>query len=180
MTGSDTPPKPNANKDGAADAAPIVHRETVQPDWIDYNGHMNLAYYVLVFDHATDAVQDIVGLDAAYREATGGSIFVVEAHLTYDSEVMLGEEMRIRTRVMDVDAKRLHLFHEMYAGDDDNGEGRLAATSELMALHVDLKTRRTASFPESVFSILERMKTDQSALPRPPQAGRHIEIKKKV
>ncbi|MEQ8230054.1 MAG: thioesterase family protein [Rhodospirillales bacterium] len=180
MTGSDTPPKPNANKDGTAGAAPIVHRETVQPDWIDYNGHMNLAYYVLVFDHATDALQDIVGLDAAYREATGGSIFVVEAHLTYDNEVVLGEEMRIRTRVMDVDAKRLHLFHEMYAGDDDNGEGRLAATNELMILHVDLKTRRTAPFPETVFSTLVRMKADQSALPRPPQAGRHIEIKKKV
>ncbi|MEQ8505789.1 MAG: thioesterase family protein [Rhodospirillales bacterium] len=180
MIGNHPPSNPNTNKNEAADAAPIVHREMVQPDWIDYNGHMNLAYYVLVFDHATDALQDIVGLDADYREATGGSIFVVEAHLTYDSEIMLDEEMRIRTRVMDVDAKRLHLFHEMYAGDDNSGEGRLAATNELMILHVDLKTRRTAPFPEPVFSTLERMKADQSALPRPPQAGRHIEIKKKV
>ena len=146
-----------------AQAPVICPEKQVLEGWIDYNGHMNLAYYVLVFDHATDALQDIVGLDAAYREAIGGSVFVVEAHLSYDNEVMLGEEMRIRTRVMDVDAKRLHLFHEMYAGDDDNGEGRLAATSELMALHVDLKTRRTAPFPETVFSTLERMKTDQSA-----------------
>ena len=93
------------------DVLPILHRATVQEDWIDYNGHMNLAYYVLVFDHTTDALQDVVGLDAAYREATGCSIFVVEAHVTYDNEVGLGEEMRVRTRVMDVDEKRLHIFH---------------------------------------------------------------------
>jgi acyl-CoA thioester hydrolase len=158
------------------DIIPILHRETVQPDWIDYNGHMNLAYYVLVFDHATDALQDVVGLDAAYRAATGGSVFVVEAHVTYDNEVALGEEMRVRPRVLDVDEKRLHLFHEMSAGDDD----RLAATNELMILHVDLKSRRAAPFPASVRAHLERLKTAHSALPPPLQAGRRIAIKKKV
>ena len=164
----------------SGETAPIVHRETVQQDWIDYNGHMNLAYYVLVFDHATDAVQDLVGLDAAYREASGCSIFVVEAHVTYDNEVMLGEEMRIRSRVLDLDEKRLHLFHEMYAGDENDGEGRLAATNELMILHVDLKTRRTAPFPEAVQENLRGMKNSQANWARPPQAGRRIEIKKKV
>ena len=158
------------------EALPILHRETVQPDWIDYNGHMNLAYYVLVFDHATDALQDVVGLDAAYRAATGGSVFVVEAHLTYDSEVHLGEEMRVHPRVMDVDNKRLHLFHEMFAGDDD----RLAATNELMILHVDLKSRRAAPFPAPVLAHLERLKMAHAALPSPPQIGRRIIIKKKV
>jgi len=160
----------------APEAIPILHRETVQPDWIDYNGHMNLAYYVLVFDHATDALQDVVGLDAAYRAATGGSIFVVEAHLTYDNEVTLGEEMRVRTRVMDVDNKRLHLFHEMFAGNDD----RLAATNELMILHVDLASRRTAPFPPPVLAHLERLKAVHGALPEPAQAGRRIVMKKKV
>lgn len=160
----------------APDVIPILHRETVQPDWIDYNGHMNLAYYVLVFDHATDALQDVVGLDAAYRAATGGSVFVVEAHLTYDNEVKLGEEMRVRTRVLDVDEKRLHLFHEMSAGDDN----RLAATNELMILHVDLASRRTAPFPAPVLAHLERLKAAHAALPQPPQVGRRIIIKKKV
>ncbi|UTW52058.1 thioesterase family protein [bacterium SCSIO 12827] len=158
------------------EALPILHRETVLPDWIDYNGHMNLAYYVLVFDHATDALQDVVGLDAAYRAATGGSVFVVEAHLTYDSEVKLGEEMRVRPRVLDVDGKRLHLFHEMFAGDDD----RLAATNELMILHVDLNSRRAAPFPAPVLAHLERLKAAHAALPQPPQVGRRIIIKKKV
>lgn len=160
----------------APETLPILHRETVQPDWIDYNGHMNLAYYVLVFDHATDALQDVVGLDAAYRRATGGSIFVVEAHLTYDSEVHLGEEMRVRPRVLDVDEKRLHLFHEMFAGNDD----RLAATNELMILHVDLKSRRAAPFPAPILAHLERLKAAHGILPKPARAGRRIIIKKKV
>tara|TARA_R110000824_G_scaffold132356_1_gene294821 strand:- start:335 stop:841 length:507 start_codon:yes stop_codon:yes gene_type:complete len=160
----------------APEALPVLHRETVQSDWIDYNGHMNLAYYVLVFDHATDALQDVVGLDAAYRAATGGSVFVVEAHLTYDSEVKLGEEMRVRPRVLDVDGKRLHLFHEMFAGDDD----RLAATNELMILHVDLNSRRAAPFPAPVLAHLERLRAAHAALPQPPQVGRRIIIKKKV
>ncbi len=160
----------------APEILPILHRETVRPDWIDYNGHMNLAYYVLVFDHATDALQDVVGLDAAYRRAAGGSVFVVEAHLTYGSEVRLGEEMRVRPRVLDVDEKRLHLFHEMFAGDDD----RLAATNELMILHVDLKSRRAAPFPAPVLAHLQRLKAAHGTLPEPAQAGRRITIKKKV
>ncbi|MCF3627536.1 thioesterase family protein [Thalassospiraceae bacterium LMO-SO8] len=160
----------------APETLPILHRETVQPDWVDYNGHMNLAYYVLVFDHATDALQDVVGLGATYRKATGGSVFVVEAHLIYDNEVHLGEEMRVRPRVLDVDEKRLHLFHEMFAGDDD----RLAATNELMILHVDLKSRRAAPFPPPVLAHLERLKAAHGILPKPAQAGRHIVMKKKV
>lgn len=162
-------------------AAPVPHRETVRPDWIDYNGHMNLAYYMLVFDHATDALQDVVGLDAAYRAATGGSIFVVEAHVTYDDEVVLGEELRVRTRVLDVDGKRLHLFHEMFAGPDTAGEpGRPVATNELMILHVDLASRRTAPFPAAVLAQLERLKAEQADLPPPAQAGRRIAMKKKI
>ena len=162
-------------------AIPILHRETVQPDWIDYNGHMNLAYYVLVFDHATDALQDVVGLDAAYRDATGGSIFVVEAHITYDDEVKLGEELWVRPRVVDVDGKRLQIFHEMFAGPVGREDlGRPAATNELMILHVDLNSRRVTPFPPEIFNRLERMKIDQSIYPLPAQAGRRIEMKKKV
>ncbi|PIW25956.1 MAG: thioesterase-like protein [Rhodospirillales bacterium CG15_BIG_FIL_POST_REV_8_21_14_020_66_15] len=173
MTGGHGGAEPNGG--------PALHREAVRPEWIDYNGHMNLAYYLLAFDHATDALQDVVGLDAGYREATGGSVFVAEAHLTYASEVMPGEEIRIRTRVLDVDGKRLHLFHEMFAGPENAQEpGRLAATSELMILHVDLADRRTTPFPARVRERLEGMKAAQSAVPPPPQAGRRIEMKKKI
>ncbi|MEK9723750.1 MAG: thioesterase family protein, partial [Rhodospirillaceae bacterium] len=89
------------------DAQPLdLHRETVRPDWVDYNGHMNVAYYVLVFDHATDVLLDHIGLDAAHRTATGNSVFVAEAHVTYDQEVMEGAALRVTTQVLDTDAKR--------------------------------------------------------------------------
>ena len=117
-----------------------LHRETVRPDWVDYNGHMNVAYYVLVFDHATDTFLDVIGLDTAHRAATGNSVFVAEAHVTYENEVMDGDKLRITTQVLDADAKRMHIFHRMYANDRDE----VAATNELMILGVDLASRRVA------------------------------------
>ena len=65
-----------------------IHRENVQHDWVDYNGHMSVAYYLLVFDHATDALLDLIGLNQRHREITGKSVFVAEAHLTYENEVI--------------------------------------------------------------------------------------------
>ena len=69
--------------------------EIVSPDWVDYNGHMNVAYYVLIFDHATDAFLEKIGMNEAHREATGSSVFVAEAHITYDNEVMAGERVYV-------------------------------------------------------------------------------------
>lgn len=151
-----------------------LHRETVHSDWIDYNGHMNLAYYVLVFDHGTDALLDHVGLDAAYRERAGGSVFVVESHVTYNAEVMLGDDMRIASRVLDVDAKRLRLYHEMWVGDGDIP----AATNELMILHVDLKSRRTAPFPGPAFRALTGIWEQHRVLAQPSQVGRGISFQR--
>lgn len=152
-----------------------LHTERVRPDWIDYNGHMNLAYYVLVFDHATDALLDRVGLGAAYREATGGSVFVAEAHVIYRSEVLAGEDLRVASRVVDVDEKRLRLFHEMTAGDDR----RPAAGIELMILHVDLASRRTRPFPAAPLERLRELRAAQAALPLPREVGRGISMAKK-
>ncbi|MEK9673147.1 MAG: thioesterase family protein [Rhodospirillaceae bacterium] len=156
------------------DARPLaLHRETVIEDWIDYNGHMNLAYYALVFDHATDALLDHVGLDAAHRDAAGGSVFVVESHVTYGAEVMRGEEMKIETRVLDVGGKRLRLFHEMYVTRAGAGRTR-AAANELLILHVNLASRRTAPFPAAILEALQILKAGHDALLPPPEAGRGI------
>ena len=92
-------------------AGPLdLHREIVRPDWVDYNGHMNVAFYVLVFDHATDTFLDQIGLDTTHREATGNSVFVAEAHGTFENEVMNGDKLRITTQVLDADAKRMHIL----------------------------------------------------------------------
>ncbi len=157
--------------------APLdLHHETVKPEWIDYNGHMNVAYYVLVFDHATDAFLDHLGLDDAYRSETGGSVFVVEAHITYELEVHEGDPVRVTTQVLDADEKRMHVFHRMYRGDDD----AVVATNELMILHVDLSSRRSQALPETNFGQLRQIAEAHLTLARPLQAGSVIGIRRKL
>ncbi len=118
------------------------HRDHVRPEWLDGNGHMNLAYYVLVFDRGTDAWLDSAGLGSAYRAATGRSVFAVEMHTIYRAEVAGGAELLVRTGCVEATGKRLHLMHELHAG------GREAALQEVLFLHVDLATRRSAPLPE--------------------------------
>lgn len=151
----------------------FVHRETVRPDWIDYNGHMNVAYYVLVFDHATDSVLDALDLGEAYRQRTTGSVFVGEAHVTYEQEVSEGALLTVSSRILGFDGKRMIVFHEM-SGDGTEG---LVATNEVLCLHVDLETRRTAPIPAAAATRLERVAVEHSALPRPSRAGRAIGLK---
>lgn len=146
------------------------HRETVRPEWIDYNGHMNVAYYLLAFDHATDAVLDRFGIGKAYVAAENRSVFVVDAHLTYAREVTEGTPLRFESLLLGADAKRLHLFHEMRHAE----EGWLAATAEFMLLHVDLGTRKTSPFPPVVATALAEQATAHAAHPRPLQAGRAV------
>ena len=73
-----------------SDGRVAEHRETVVPEWLDSNGHMNLAFYVVVFDRGTDAWMDLAGLSAAYRAEAGHTVFAVEAHTLYRQELRLG------------------------------------------------------------------------------------------
>jgi acyl-CoA thioesterase FadM len=111
------------------------HLDHVRPEWLDGNGHMNLAYYVVVFDRGTDAWLDLAGLGAAYRN-TGLSVFAVETHTIYRREVGEGAALRVRSRLVSGAGKRIHLMHEMTSGGSD------VALQEVLFLHVDLATRR--------------------------------------
>lgn len=149
-----------------------AHTETVIAEWVDYNGHMNVAYYVLVFDHATDAFLDRIGMTDRLREETGSSVFVAEAHVTYENEVLEGDVVDVSSQVIGCDAKRLHLFHRMFRRTD----GALAATNELMILHVDLNTRRVGPFPDTVSLKLQNISADHAEFERPSQLGRVMGI----
>ena len=149
-------------------------KTTVQPDWIDYNGHMNVAFYVLAFDKATDGLLDHLGLGEAYRRATNRSIYVLEAHVTYDRELKLGERLAIDTQLIDADAKRLHFFHRMTHAE----AGYLAATSELLALHVDLAGPKATPMPPPALAALDHLLAAHRLLPPPPQLGRRITLKR--
>ena len=123
---------------------------TVRPDWIDYNGHMRDSYFGLVFSLAVDALQDEVGFDAAYRDATGCTIYLLEDHKVFLKEVKEGATVRVETRVLGCDAKRVHLHMQMF---DD---GVLASVGEFMELHVAQHPEpRAAAMPAPILARLE-------------------------
>lgn len=153
--------------------APLeLHRESVQSDWIDYNGHMNLAYYMLAFDHATDAFFDFLGLGEVYLKTNNASTFTLEGHITYDRELVAESPMRFETRLLAHDSKRLHYIHFMYHAD----EGYLASTNELISLHVDMTARRSAPMPDHIVARLDAVAATHDKLAHPEQAGRVISI----
>jgi acyl-CoA thioester hydrolase len=149
-------------------------RTTVQPQWIDYNGHMNVAFYVLAFDKATDGLLDHLGLGETYRRTTDRSVYVLEAHVSYERELRLGEPLLIDTQLVDADDKRLHFFHRMTHAE----AGYLAATNELLALHVDLAGPKAAPMPKAALAELEQVLALHRRLPPPPQLGRVIALKR--
>jgi acyl-CoA thioester hydrolase len=157
----------------SADAPLCLHRGRIRAEWIDYNGHMNVAYYVLVFDQGTDALLDYLGMDAAYRERTGYSTYVLESHITYERELKEGEAYRVTTQLLDADAKRLHYFEQLYREADDS----LCATTEIMLIHMDMATVRSTPMPESIHQRVTSLRRAHAELPRPPQAGRVIGIR---
>ena len=154
---------------------PEIWRERVRGEWCDYNDHLNMAYYVLIFDHGTDAFFDSVGLDAAYRKANDCSTFAVETHVNYLAEVRNGDEVICTTQLLDFDEKRIHFFHRMYHAE----RGFLAATNEAMGVHVDMRVRKVAPMKAELQAALNALRASHRALPRPEQQGRVIGIPRK-
>jgi acyl-CoA thioester hydrolase len=155
------------------DAPLRLYHDTVRPEWIDYNGHMNLAYYVVVFDLATDAFLDFLGLGESYARRTGCSVFALETHVNYIAEMKTGESMQFATQLLDYDSKRAHFFHSMY---DGSGK-RLVSTSELLVMHMVVGVGASA-FPESIEDKLAQVYRAHEKLPRNVAVGRPIGIRR--
>ena len=145
----------------------------VEPGWIDYNGHLNMAYYNVLFDRAVDEVYEVLGLGLDYVKTTGRSTFTAEVHVRYRRELLVDAPVRVTFRLLAFDIKRMHYFEELYHAE----EGWLSATSENMALNVDMAVKKTAPFPDSVMTRLARMKTAHDSLPVPDGVGRRIAMK---
>ncbi|MBQ0964978.1 MULTISPECIES: thioesterase family protein [Streptomyces] len=150
-----------------------LFRSTVRTEWIDYNGHMSEAFYVLVFGHATDELMDGTGLDSAYRESTGCSLYTVESHVRFLREVPVGSHLAVRTRVLGAAARKVRFTHEMYVVPAPESEPAPdavpVATTELLGVHVDGGTGRAAGFPDAV-----RRRLTELTEPAPDWAGRSI------
>jgi acyl-CoA thioester hydrolase len=144
----------------------------IEPAWIDYNGHLNVAYYNVLFDRAVDEVYELVGLGPTYLDRHNHSTMVAEAHVRYLRELRESDPVRVTVQLIDYDTKRIHLFEQLLHAD----EGWLSATSETMTLHVDMTAKKVAPFPDSVLNLLAGMKAAHAHLPMPEGAGRSVKM----
>ncbi len=152
-----------------------VFRTVVRPEWIDYNGHMNVAYYVLAFDHAIDVFYDALGLGRSYAESGKGSMFALALKVDYVREVREGDPLVIRTWLVDADHKRIHYAQTMEHG----AQGYLAARKEGLSIHVDLTTRKSAPFSPEQQRRIEAWRQCQGVIERPDWVGQVIGIRRR-
>ena len=148
---------------------------TVAPEWIDYNGHMNEAYYVLVFSLATDALMDLVGIDERFRARTGLTLYTLETHVRYLAEARLGARLAVATRLLDCDDKRVHLWHEMRRADG----GTPLATAEQMLIGTDTRGPRAAPLAPGPAACLRAILAAHARLPRPEGTRGCLAIRRK-
>ena len=153
----------------------ILCSTEIKPEWLDYNNHMNVAYYILVFDLAFEELLLSLGLGEGGAKTTGISTMALESHITDGQEGSLGQEVEIGMQLVDHDHKRLHLYFEMYV---KGSRGYLASTLEQISMCVDLNERKSASFPVEVMSKIKALSQHQSHLKRPDNIGRKIGIRK--
>ncbi|MEY8840196.1 thioesterase family protein [Cribrihabitans sp. XS_ASV171] len=170
---TDTPP---SGHDGPYDAPVRMSGFKVLPEWIDYNGHMNVGYYGVAFDKGLDVVlDDHLGIGEAYVQATAHGPYVIQSHLQFLRELKEGEAFHFLFRLLDHDPKRGHYFIEMYSGRDDV----LCATQEALFMNVSHESGRSAPYPDWAQQRMARMAQAHAALPPAAQVGRPIGIRRK-
>lgn len=142
----------------------------VEADWIDYNGHLNMAYYNVLFDRAVDEAFELIGCGTDYVKTRAHSCFTAEIHVRYLRELHAGDPVRATFQLLDYDKKRMHYFEQLFHAT----EGWVSATSENMSLHVDMASKKTAAFPADIARCLAKMKASHAQLPQPEVVGRGI------
>ncbi|WP_420393392.1 thioesterase family protein [Acuticoccus sp.] len=142
----------------------------IELSWLDANGHLNMAYYHVMFDRTVDLGLAVIGLGDPYRKATNASVFNVETHVVYRREVSAHDKVRVSFQLVGRDAKRLHVFQTMVRTADDE----LAATSESLFVHVDLSSRRAAPLPPPGAAAADELIARQAGAGMPALAGRRI------
>ena len=157
-------------------AAPFrSSRMSVEDDWIDYNGHMNVAYYLVLLDRCVDEAFEQLGMGPDYVTRENASFFTVEIHINYLRELPPGAPVTATLQLLAYDEKRIRAWLELHHAE----EGFLSASAEELFLHVDMATRRTAPFPDEIVARLKAMSSAHAVLPWPERAGRAITFESK-
>ncbi len=150
--------------------------QKVEDQWTDYNGHLNMAYYNVLFDRCGDEAFALMGLGPDYVKEVNGSFFTLEAHVTYLRELHAGDLVRVTVQFLEHDAKRVHYVQEMFHQD----EGWRACVSENIVMHIDMTAKKASPFPAPVLSRIAAMTEAHKTLPVPPQVGHRIGIPRKI
>jgi acyl-CoA thioester hydrolase len=155
--------------------APFVSRVMeVEKDWIDYNGHLNMAYYNVLFDRCSDEAFEAMGMGPSYARERKLTIYTAEVHLCYVRELHLGDKVTSTLQLLDHDEKRIRAYQELFHAD-----GWLSATSEVLMLHVDMAGPKVAPFPPDILERVKAMRAAHADMPVPERAGRSIGIRRK-
>jgi acyl-CoA thioester hydrolase len=163
--------KRSAGDDTAHRPAPFLSSAMqIEPQWIDYNGHLNMAYYNVMFDRAIDEFWLELGIGPTYMKTRGGSTFTAECHVRYLREIHLGDPVQVSVLLLGADEKRLHTFEELRHAS----EGWLSATSENISVHIDIGLRKTAPFPPDIMARIAAVAKLHAAAPRPEGIGRRV------
>src|SRR5256885_13831854 len=166
----------NAPKDTPLPPAPFLSSVMqIEPQWIDYNGHLNMAYYNVMMDRAIDEMGLQLGIGPPYMKERGGSSFTAECHVRYLREIHLGDPVQITVYLLAADEKRIHTFEELRHAS----EGWISATSENMTVHIDMKARKTAPFPPDIRARIQAVANAHAAVPRPEGTGRKVAMPSK-
>lgn len=152
----------------------ISEIKTIKPEWIDYNGHLNMAFYNVLFDNAADDFYPEIGFGPEYLSERNFTTYTAEFHICYLRELHLDAKVRVHSWLLDFDEKRFHTYQEIHHED-----GWIAATGEALGLHIDMSGPKVAPMPADVYERLEKFHEKHSADPWPERAGRGIGIKRK-
>lgn len=144
----------------------------VRPEWIDYNGHLNMAYYSVLFDTSVDEIYKEIGFGPDYAKNDCHTTYTAEFHISYIRELHEGDEVYVTTQLIAYDKKRFHTYQELFHKD-----GWLAATGEALALHIDMSGPRVAPMPEHILMNMKSIFDAHSVLPTPERVSRSIMIK---
>jgi len=153
---------------------PVLLEKKVRRKWIDFNGHMNVAYYILLFDQAFNLFLDQHDLGQEYAEASNNSMFTLENHITYQHEVLHKDQLQIHFQLVDMDSKFIHYFLRLIHKEKQY----LAASMEQISLHVDMNSRRPKRFLPATYDKLRATYADHKQYPTPRELGRSIGIRR--